>query len=173
MSYKSKDSLIVSELRDKKKGIDSLNASLRFDKDEFLFTLRKIVLAQEGGFASLSKTTGMGKESLYKALSPRCNPRFDTILKVLHALKLNIHIEPLDSTKQSQQFLRKNSLVHHFPSIALQWHSTKNKSLTPNDVLPGSKKKVWWQCGSYIAHAWKESCNSRITHNYNCPLCEQ
>ena len=34
---------------------------------------------------------GLGRESLYKALSPNGNPEFATVLKVMHALGLRLH----------------------------------------------------------------------------------
>ncbi|MCX5848584.1 MAG: putative addiction module antidote protein, partial [Deltaproteobacteria bacterium] len=36
--------------------------------------------------------TGLGRESLYKALSPEGNPEFSTILKVVNALGLHLHV---------------------------------------------------------------------------------
>jgi probable addiction module antidote protein len=43
----------------------------------------------------LSKDTGLGRESLYKALSGDGNPSFDTILKVSKALGLKWYVEPV------------------------------------------------------------------------------
>jgi len=38
--------------------------------------------------AQLARNTGLGRESLYKALSPGAKPRFETVVKVAHALEL-------------------------------------------------------------------------------------
>jgi hypothetical protein len=38
------------------------------------------------------------------------------------------------------------SLADVNPELAKQWHPDKNGDLTPDDVLPGSNKKVWWRC---------------------------
>jgi probable addiction module antidote protein len=43
----------------------------------------------------ISKETGLGRESLYKALSGDGNPSFDTILKVTKALGLKLRVESL------------------------------------------------------------------------------
>lgn len=43
-------------------------------------------IARAKGMSQLSKDTGLGRESLYKALSGDGNPSFATILKVMHAL---------------------------------------------------------------------------------------
>jgi len=40
----------------------------------------------------LSKETGLGRESLYKALSGDVNPSFDTVIKVVKALNLRLAI---------------------------------------------------------------------------------
>ncbi|MGH8129182.1 MAG: DNA-binding protein, partial [Gammaproteobacteria bacterium] len=37
---------------------------------------------------------GLGRESLYKALSPTGNPEFATMLKVIRALGLKLHAQP-------------------------------------------------------------------------------
>lgn len=44
--------------------------------------------------AEISKKTGLGRESLYKSLSGDCSPSLDTILKVIHALGLEIKVVP-------------------------------------------------------------------------------
>lgn len=42
----------------------------------------------------LARDTGLGRESLYKALSGEGNPSFATILKVMHALGMQLHAAP-------------------------------------------------------------------------------
>jgi probable addiction module antidote protein len=48
------------------------------------------VLARASGMTELAKETGLGRESLYKALSGEGTPSFDTILKVSAALGLEL-----------------------------------------------------------------------------------
>jgi probable addiction module antidote protein len=43
------------------------------------------------GMTQIAKKTGLGRESLYKALSPEGNPEFSTVLKVISALGLKLH----------------------------------------------------------------------------------
>jgi probable addiction module antidote protein len=43
------------------------------------------------GMTQIAKKTGLGRESLYKALSPDGNPEFSTVLKVISALGLKLH----------------------------------------------------------------------------------
>jgi probable addiction module antidote protein len=48
-------------------------------------------IARAKGMGELAKQTGLGRESLYKALSPQGNPELATVLKVLKALGLRLH----------------------------------------------------------------------------------
>ncbi len=43
----------------------------------------------------LARETGLTREGLYKALSPDGNPEFSTVIKVIKALNLKFHIEPV------------------------------------------------------------------------------
>jgi probable addiction module antidote protein len=47
-------------------------------------------IARAKGMSQLAKDTGLGRESLYKALSGEGNPSFSTILKVMHALGIKL-----------------------------------------------------------------------------------
>ncbi len=53
-------------------------------------------IARAKGMAHVARETGLGRESLYKALSPSGNPEFTTVLKVLSALGLRFHVESLE-----------------------------------------------------------------------------
>lgn len=50
-------------------------------------------IARARGMTQLASDTGLGRESLYKALSGDGNPSFETILKVMRALGLQFHVE--------------------------------------------------------------------------------
>lgn len=62
----------------------------------------------------------------------------------------------------------ETDLASRFPELAREWHPTKNLPLTPERVLPGSEKKVWWRC-SY-GHVWRATIHSR-TDGCGCPVC--
>lgn len=51
-------------------------------------------IARARGMSQIARDTGLGRESLYKALSPEGNPEFATVLKVVRALGLKLHAEP-------------------------------------------------------------------------------
>ncbi|MBK9163463.1 MAG: putative addiction module antidote protein [Acidobacteria bacterium] len=52
-------------------------------------------IARARGMTQLARDTGLGRESLYKALSPNGNPEFSTIMKVVQALGLKLHASPV------------------------------------------------------------------------------
>lgn len=62
-----------------------------------------------------------------------------------------------------------NDLESQYPDIAAEWHPTKNGTLHPSDIMPGSGKKVWWlgKCG----HEWQSTPNKRCKDNSQCPIC--
>jgi probable addiction module antidote protein len=49
-------------------------------------------VAKARGMSSIAETTGLGRESLYKALTPGAKPRYDTVLKVLGSLGVRISV---------------------------------------------------------------------------------
>jgi probable addiction module antidote protein len=63
--------------------------------DVFLAAVRDVARAR--GMTQLAKDTGLGRESLYKALTPGAKPRYDTVLKLLHALGVKLSASPADS----------------------------------------------------------------------------
>lgn len=54
-------------------------------------------IARAKGMTQIARRTGLGRESLYKALSPTGNPEFATILKVVRALDLQFHVQTAGS----------------------------------------------------------------------------
>ena len=51
-------------------------------------------IARAKRMSQVAREAGLGRESLYKALSPAGNPEFATILKVVAALGLQLHAAP-------------------------------------------------------------------------------
>ncbi len=62
------------------------------DNEEFLRAIGHIAKAK--GMAQIAKDTGLGRESLYKAFRPNAKPRFDTVMKVIDALKIQLNATP-------------------------------------------------------------------------------
>lgn len=62
-----------------------------------------------------------------------------------------------------------NSLAQLRPDIAKDWHPSKNKTLSPHNVIAGGSKKVWWQCKH--GHEWQASIGIRVHSGTGCPKC--
>ena len=52
-------------------------------------------IARAKGMTQVARDAGLSRESLYKALSGERTPTFDTILRVVHALGIELHASPL------------------------------------------------------------------------------
>ena len=63
------------------------------DPDLFLQAIADV--AKVRGIAQLAADTGLGRESLYKALAPGAKPRYDTVLKVIRALGVELQTTPV------------------------------------------------------------------------------
>ena len=61
--------------------------------DLFLIAVRDVARAR--GMTQLAKDTGLGRESLYKALTPGAKPRYDTVMKIMHALGVKLTAAPI------------------------------------------------------------------------------
>ena len=82
------------DLKDPEYAAKLLTMSLEEEAlDVFLINLRDIVKAR-GGVAAVAKAAGLGRESLYKSLSPGHSPEFKTICAILKALGLSVDFAP-------------------------------------------------------------------------------
>lgn len=66
------------------------------DPDLLLLALGDVARAK--GMAQVAKDAGLGRESLYKALTPGAKPRFDTVMKVARALGVRFTAQPANMT---------------------------------------------------------------------------
>jgi probable addiction module antidote protein len=53
-------------------------------------------VARAKGMAAIARRSGLGRQSLYKALSENGNPEFSTVIKVLAALGIKITTAPME-----------------------------------------------------------------------------
>ena len=54
-------------------------------------------IARARGMTQLARDTGLAREGLYKALSENGNPEFATVMKVIKALGLKLHVEAVEN----------------------------------------------------------------------------
>lgn len=55
-------------------------------------------IARARGMTQLAREAGVGRESLYKALSSTGNPEFATVMKVVRALGLQLRVQPAQAS---------------------------------------------------------------------------
>ena len=58
--------------------------------DVFLVAVGNVAKAR--GMSAIAQSTGLGRESLYKAMVPGAKPRYDTVLKVLRSLGVKMTV---------------------------------------------------------------------------------
>lgn len=67
-----------------------------------------------------------------------------------------------------QKVCLDNCLMILNPKLAMSWHPTKNKPLTPFKVTAKSNKKIWWICDQ--GHEWEATIVNRSSGG-SCPSC--
>ena len=86
---------LQERLRDPSYAAEYLNAHLEdYDGHKvevFLLALRHVAAAH--GFATISKKSDLGRESLYKTLSKSGNPKIETLSKLLNTMGLKLSVE--------------------------------------------------------------------------------
>ena len=83
-----------------------------------------------------------------------------------------------DRTYQNQNcpFCSNSRICEHesfaiaYPTIATEWHQTKNPDLNPKLISKTSQKKVWWKCGQN--HEWEATIANRTYNRSGCPYCK-
>jgi probable addiction module antidote protein len=70
-----------------------LTAALE-DANPDVFLMAVADVAKARGMSQVASETGLGRESLYKAFAPGAKPRYDTVLKVLKAIGIQLQATP-------------------------------------------------------------------------------
>ena len=63
----------------------------------------------------------------------------------------------------------QNDLLSQYPACTNEWDFNKNHPLSPDAVVAGSSKKVWWICCK--GHSYEQSINLHVGRGYGCPYC--
>lgn len=70
----------------------------------------------------------------------------------------------------NQKVYRGNSLFYVSPKLSIEWHTTKNTTLNPKNIVARSQKKIWWKCQrcgeEYVARVYH-----RLIGMSGCPRC--
>lgn len=84
----------AEHLRDPEVAAEYLSEALEDgDPAIVLMALRNVAEAQEGGIAGLAARARLGRESMYKMLSPTGNPKLSSITRVIQSLGLHLKVE--------------------------------------------------------------------------------
>lgn len=71
------------------------------DCDVFLAAVADVAKAR--GMTAIAAGSGLGRESLYKALRPGAQPRFDTVRRLLSALGVRLDVSPQSTGAAGRQ----------------------------------------------------------------------
>ena len=85
----------------------------------------------------------------------------------LNPLDVNLSRDRFEIKKYATEI--KHSFADVFPTLALEWHPTKNGTLKPTMFKPKSNFKAWWKCSEC-----GEEYESTLTNRANgcgCPKC--
>ena len=98
----------------------------------------------------------------------------DVIISVLETIEptgdydVNVDRDITEIYSQITYSQKEHSIIEELPELAEEWDKTKNKNLTPESVVLGSGKMVWWRCKK--GHSWRALVSSRAKGN-GCPYC--
>lgn len=84
----------ASEFLDSEEAIAEYLAAALADPDPDLFVAALGDVAKARGMTEIARQADLGRESLYKALTPGAKPRYETIRKVVEGLGLKLTVSP-------------------------------------------------------------------------------
>ena len=124
--------LDVSEYLDTEESIASYLSSIIEEGDPRLLLAAISDVAKARGMAKIASDSGLGRESLYKALKPESKPRFETILKVLNSLGVKIQFNAINEIGEKNEGRIK--------SIKSVKNTTTRKMAAPSGISRRVKK---------------------------------
>ncbi len=86
--------LVIAEYLDNEKIVAKYLNMVSESEDPALFLRAIGHIARSKGMSLIAEKTGLGRESLYKALDEKAHPRFETIFKVLNAMGIQMTLVP-------------------------------------------------------------------------------
>ena len=93
---------VKETIKNPEEAMEYLKVSLdEYEKDgnleAFLIALKTVVEVQGGGMSDFARKTSLNRQSLYKTLSKKGNPRLQTLHTILHELGFKLSIESIAS----------------------------------------------------------------------------
>jgi probable addiction module antidote protein len=96
-SYKE---FILERLKDPKERVGYINAALEDGDPKILLSVLEDCVEAMGGISWLSRETHLSRPSLYKIMSKKGNPKYDSLAKVLSAFGLRLNVSLAKSKKE-------------------------------------------------------------------------
>jgi probable addiction module antidote protein len=93
--YRDFKEYLYEKLQEPKEALAYLNAALKDEDDRvFLLALKDVLEARGGDISDLADMTKLDRVNLYRILSLKGNPRWSSIKAIIHALNLNLSVNP-------------------------------------------------------------------------------
>ena len=84
----------AADYLDSKEMIAEYLSAAMEDENPDVFLAAVSDVAKARGMTAIANSTGLGRESSYKALTPGAKPRYETIVKVLHGSGVKLTVQP-------------------------------------------------------------------------------
>ena len=98
--YRDFKEYLFEKLQDPKEALAYLNAALQDEDDRvFLLAIKDVLEARGGDISDLAELTKLDRVNLYRILSLKGNPRWSSIKAIIHALQLNLSVNPARKDK--------------------------------------------------------------------------
>lgn len=83
---------LLSQLQNPQEAAAYLDACLEDEDPHVILLALKDVADAQGGIGKLSKTSSLNRQTLYRSLSRRGNPKLGTICSILTSLGMELHV---------------------------------------------------------------------------------
>ncbi|MGA1825231.1 MAG: addiction module antidote protein [bacterium] len=90
---KSYQDELIKSLKDPREAVEYINAALEESDSPEVFLLALRNVAEAYGITKLSRKTHLNRENLYRILSEKGNPEFNSLHSLLNGLGLRLHVE--------------------------------------------------------------------------------
>jgi probable addiction module antidote protein len=112
------------------------------DPDPEAFVMAIAAMAKAIGMSRLAESSGLGRESLYKALARGSRPRYETVRKLVEAFGLHLTVKTQGSAVRSR-LLRRAARRAEGGGRQLVRRRRSKKDLAAGAKWPSARSAVW------------------------------
>jgi probable addiction module antidote protein len=99
----SYEELLLEDLKDPNEAALYLKVSMEDEDPSIFLTALARVAKANGGLTLLAKRTGLNRENLYRALSPKGNPKLDNIDAMLRSFGMRLSVEQIEKPRRHRR----------------------------------------------------------------------